>query len=193
MQKLIFPGRPKAKVSKTVGIIVNIRRFVPSDILLKIYYSLIFPYTHYGIVAWGQAAETHMNKIILLQKRVLRFIYGMEYRAHTIPLFISANILPVNMLYLKPVAAQMHDVSSGIKPSKISNLFTQSQEIHSYNTRFPNAGNYYVNKSRLNQQLSSFSRLGPKVWNNFPRSLRSLPKRSFNKNVHALLFKITQK
>ena len=45
--------------------------------------------------------------------------YDMEYRAHTIPLFISANILPVRMLYLKTVAAQMHDVSSGIALSKI--------------------------------------------------------------------------
>ena len=103
------------------------------------HYSLIFPYTHYGIVPWRQAAETHMNKILLLQKRVLRLIYGMEYRVHTIPLFISANILPVNMLYHKNLAAQMHDVSSGIAPSKISNLFTQPQEIHTYNTRISNA------------------------------------------------------
>lgn len=72
------------KISKTVGVIANIRRFVPSDALLKIYYSLIFPYIHYGIVTGGQAAKTHMNKILLLQKRVLRFIYGMEYTAHTI-------------------------------------------------------------------------------------------------------------
>ena len=102
------------KISKTVGVIANIRRFVPSDKLLKIYYSLIFPYIHYSIVTWGQAAETQMSKILLLQKRVLRFINGMKYRAHTIPLFIPANILPVIMMYLKSVAAQMHDLSSGI-------------------------------------------------------------------------------
>ena len=94
-------------MSKTVGLIANIRRFVPSDIPLKIYYSLIFPYAHYGIVAWGQAVETHMKKILLLQKCVLRLIfYGMEYTAHTIPLSISTNILPVNMLYHKTAAAK---------------------------------------------------------------------------------------
>ena len=131
-----------------------------------------------------------MNKILLLQKRVLRFIYGVEYRAHTIPLFISANVLPVNMLYLKTVASQMHDVSSGSAPSKISNLFTQSREIHTYHTRFSNAGNFFVNKSRLNQQLSSFSRFGTKVWNCLPNSMHSLPKKSLNKKIHTLLLKL---
>ena len=49
----------------------------------------------------GQAAETHMNKILLLQKRILCFIYSKEYRAHTIPQFTSANILPVSILYCR--------------------------------------------------------------------------------------------
>ena len=60
------------KIGKTVGVIANIRRFVPVEILLKNYCSLIFQYIRYGIAAWGQAAETHTNKILRLQRRVLR-------------------------------------------------------------------------------------------------------------------------
>ena len=82
----------------------------------------------------------------------------------------------------------MHDVSSGIAPSKIWSLFTQPQEIYTYNTRFSNAGNYYVNKSRLNQFQGLALKYGR---NNFPRSLRSLPKRSFNKKTHSTFIKIT--
>ena len=37
------------------------------------------------------------------------------------------------------MASQVHDVSFGIAPSKVSSLFTQSREIHTYNTRFSNA------------------------------------------------------
>ena len=62
-----------------------------------------------------------MNKILLLQKRVLRFIYGKEYHTHSVPLFISANILPVNMLYIKTVASLMRDLSSGSLPPNIAN------------------------------------------------------------------------
>ena len=46
------------KISKTVGLLVKLRHFVPRQILLKIYQSLIYPYITYGLAAWGQAADT---------------------------------------------------------------------------------------------------------------------------------------
>ena len=38
---------------------------------------------------------------------------------HAIPLFISANVLPVNMLYLKSVSTLMHDVYDDKTPTNI--------------------------------------------------------------------------
>ena len=46
------------KISKTVGLLAKLRHFVPRQILLKIYQSLIYPYVTYGLAAWGQAADT---------------------------------------------------------------------------------------------------------------------------------------
>ena len=49
----------------------------------------------YGLAAWGQAAETHPQKLLVLQKRVLRLImYFSEPRGHAVSLFITSNILP---------------------------------------------------------------------------------------------------
>jgi len=44
-------------------------------------------------VAWGQAYKSHLEKILKLQKRALRFIYFSERNQHTIPLFIDASVL----------------------------------------------------------------------------------------------------
>ena len=52
------------KISKTVGLLAKLRHFVPRQILLKIYQSLVYPYIT-GLAAWGQAAKTHLNKILL--------------------------------------------------------------------------------------------------------------------------------
>ena len=87
------------KIRKTVGLLAKLRHFVPRQILLKIYQSLIYPYITYGLAAWGQAAKTHLNKILLLQKRALRIINFSDRRDHVIPLFIDANVLPLNFLY----------------------------------------------------------------------------------------------
>ena len=83
------------KVSKTAGLLVKLRHFVPRQILLKIYQSLIYSYITYGIAAWGQAAKTHLNKILLLQKRALRIINFSDRSDDAIPLFIDANVLPL--------------------------------------------------------------------------------------------------
>ena len=46
----------------------------------------------YGLAAWGQAAKTHLQKLLVLQKRVLReFNVFFEPRAHAVSLFITSN------------------------------------------------------------------------------------------------------
>ena len=176
-------GHITSKISKTVGIIARLRYYVPTSVLLRIYQSLIFPYLSYGIVVWGHAAQTYIDQILVLHKRALRLIYFTSYRSHAIPLFISSNTIPINMLYFKSVSILMHDVFNKKTPCNISNLFNYSNELHNYNTRFSLAGNYYIKYSRCNHLLKSFSRLGAKIWNSIPQELRKVPKFVFKANL----------
>ena len=89
-----------SKLSKIVGIIARLRHLVPFNTLLSIYQSLMFPYLTFGLSAWGQAAQLHLNKLLLLQKRAIRFMNFSKPRTHAVPLFISSKILPINMLYV---------------------------------------------------------------------------------------------
>jgi hypothetical protein len=73
------------KISKVVGIIAKLRHFVPLNTLLSIYNSLILPYLTYGLIAWGQACKSHLNKILILQKRVLQLIFFANRNDHSIP------------------------------------------------------------------------------------------------------------
>ena len=54
------------KVSKGIGIVARLRHLVSFSTLLNIYRSLIKPYISCGLVAWGQAVNTHLNKIVTL-------------------------------------------------------------------------------------------------------------------------------
>ena len=139
------------KISKGVGIIARLRHFVPTSSLLKLYRSLIEPYISNGLTAWGQAANSSLNKILILQTPVLWLMHCSDSRANIIPLFVRSGVLPLNMLYFKYSAILMHDISNNRAPSKISELFVRSNMIHSHYTRFSAAGNLYVQRSRLNQ------------------------------------------
>ena len=79
------------KVSKTIGIIAKLRHFVPHHVLLTLYRSLILPYISYGICAWGHAAETHLHKLLVLQKRALGLMFFADPRTHAVPLFLETK------------------------------------------------------------------------------------------------------
>ena len=78
--------------------IAKLRHFAPSSVPTNIYKSLILPYLTYGLVAWGNASKNYLNKIVVLQKRVLRLIYFVNREEHAIPLFLNAKILPISFL-----------------------------------------------------------------------------------------------
>ena len=99
------------KVRRTVGVVARVRLFVPRTTLSNIYQSLILPYLTYGLAAWGQAAKTCLQKILVLQKRVLRLMYLFEPTAHAVPSFFSSKILPLQMLYAEKVSSIMFETS----------------------------------------------------------------------------------
>ena len=140
------------KISKIVGLLAKLRHFIPLHILITLYRSLIHPYLSYGISAWGQACKTHLNKILILQKRALKLIYFTDYRESAIPLFSKANILPVNFLFLECISNLMYDVVNQNAPPSLCKLFTSISNIHSYNTRSSRCQNLYTQYSRTTLQ-----------------------------------------
>ena len=138
-----------SKISRVVGILSHLRHSVPLNTLIQIYRPLVFPYTYYGSAAWGQAALVYLKKVFILQKRALWLMFFAGNRSHAIPLFVSANVLPLNLHYFETVRSLMQDISTNSAPQNICDLFTCSSDVHTYNTRFSDAGNFYVNKSRL--------------------------------------------
>ena len=154
-----------SKISGVVGIIAPLRHSVPLNTLIQIYRFLIFPYTYYETAAWGQAAQVY------LRKRALRLFFAGN-RSHAISFFVSANVVPFNMLYFETVLL-LHDISTNSAPQNICDLFTCSSDVHSYNTRFSDVDNFFVfNKSRLSVGLHSLSIFGAKQWNCLKLDLR---------------------
>ena len=112
-----------AKISKTVRLIAKLRHFVPFHTLLNIYRSLIMSYLTFGITCWGQVYNTYLNKILVLQKKALRFMDFVDRKTHAISLFLDAKILPVSFLYYRSTAVLLHDTHTNAAPKNLVNLF----------------------------------------------------------------------
>ena len=90
-------------ISCNVGLIAKLRHSVPRPILLNIYKSLVHRYLTYGLAAWGQACNTYLNKILIIQKRAPGLLYFTDWHDHAIPLFLEANVLQITFFYYESV------------------------------------------------------------------------------------------
>ena len=83
------------KVTKVIGIIRKVRHILNRKTLVNLYYTFIFPYLSYCNIVWGRAANGHLSRICLLQKKILRCIFNVGYREHTAPLFMESKIMTI--------------------------------------------------------------------------------------------------
>ena len=51
------------KMSKSVGVMYRLNQYLPSQTLLSIYYSLVYPYLGYGVESWYSVTKTMSEKV----------------------------------------------------------------------------------------------------------------------------------
>ena len=86
------------KVSRNIGMIGRAKFILNSDQLLLLHNSLILPFISYGLGVWGSTYVTKLNRLFILQKRIIRIIDHAEPLAHTAPLFKKYHVLKVHDL-----------------------------------------------------------------------------------------------
>ena len=95
--------------------------------LHKLYFALIHPHISYGILSWGNAGKTVLQKTTTLQKRAIRMINKKSYNSHTDPLFRSSKIQD---LYSYQSAIFMFDYTIKKCPTRLtpfSHIITKSK------------------------------------------------------------------
>ena len=85
----------KSKMSKGIAIMYKARQFLTKKALLMLYHAIIYPYMTYCIEVWGCASQTQLNCLLVLQKKITRIMSFSHYLAHTNPLFLSMEVLPL--------------------------------------------------------------------------------------------------
>ena len=60
----------RIKISKGLGILARLRHYLPSRILVNLYYTLVHPYFDYCNIIWATDYSTSLNNLFLLQKRL---------------------------------------------------------------------------------------------------------------------------
>ena len=127
------------KISKSIGIIFRSSFYLSTPSLRMLYNAMILPYLNYCNLVWGSTYKTNLQRIVILQKRVIRIVNKSYYNAHTEPIFKKLNLLKFQGIHLMHLGQFMFSFKNAILPRKFENIFTINNQIHCYNTRHANS------------------------------------------------------
>ena len=122
-------------ISRNIGIIYRLKFVLPQSTLLMLYSSLILPYLNYGLLVWGSTQQTLIEKVLVLQKRVIRVICNAPILSHSDPLFFENNILKIKDLYFFQLVQFMFKYNDDSLPYIFHDMFLKNQNVHNYPTR----------------------------------------------------------
>ena len=145
-------------MSKGIGIMYKARQFLTKKALLMLYHAYIYPYMTYCIEVWGCASQTQLNCLFLLQKKIIRIMSFSHYLAHTNPLFLSMEFLPLMKIFLYKVGLIMYKYSNNLLPECISLLYLRNDSIHEHNTRG-------CHQLRVLHGAKTLSNISARIWN----------------------------
>ena len=108
----------------------KIRSFVNRNILLNLYYALVYPHLLYAIQTWGFTFDCNINKIDILQRKVIRMLtFNDHLYGHWGPsvdvscLFKELELLKVKEIFELRLGQFIFDCLNGQSPIQFNNWF----------------------------------------------------------------------
>ena len=174
------------KISKSIGIINKLKYILPRKHLLVLYNTLIHPYLLYCNVIWGNATQSAMHRLTILQKRILRIVCKAGFQDPSSKLFKQLNILKLDDVFTLQAAIFMFKAKNNMLPPSCSHHVSLQHSESRYNLR--KRFDFFRLPYRTNIYERYIAISGPAVWESLPVNVRSTDSISlFIKNVTTFL------
>ena len=102
------------KISKNLGILFRLHHFLTLNTLKQIYYSLIYPYLHNGIMSWGNTYPSRLlkkTKVQTKQNKCIRCMFFSHNRESSAPYLKLLDILNIDSIFKLKISLLPHEIS----------------------------------------------------------------------------------
>ena len=76
----------KTKANRALGLIKYSKKYLPSDVLNKMYRGIVEPHLSYCCSVWGCCGESNISVLPKIQNRAARIVTNSPYDASAVPL-----------------------------------------------------------------------------------------------------------
>ena len=134
------------KITELSGVLKRLKRYLPGNILRTLYWSMVQSRLTYCILAWG----FNYQRLVKIQKLVMRIIANSEYNAHTEPIFKSLELLNIQRLFDLNCLKFVYRFKQRSLPSFFLPFdCIPRSDIHEHDTRYANLINVEGTRTKL--------------------------------------------
>ena len=128
------------KISRMTGTFTCLKSFVPKNILIKLYYALVFPHLNNHVIVWGSAPPSHLRLLTVRINNLLRTMLGVRWEngrplMSNNELYKQLNLLNLNSIFKINLYRLLRLLLDGKLPEFWQLLLANHVTTHSYNTR----------------------------------------------------------
>ena len=140
--------------------------------LLSLYNTMVLPHLQYCLINWGNFKGDRniglRDRLITLQKRLVRIISGASRNSHTYPIFYDLGTLRVDDLFVHSVRVFAYQAFKGLLPAGMADMIGKND--HGHMTRGARS-NFFIQRS----DCRSIKSIAPKIWNILSSDLKQSP------------------
>ena len=170
-----------SQISRALYMLSRLRNKLCFSSLNKIYYALIYPHLMYCNILWGNGYKSVIHNLFLLQKRAVRIMCNVNYRHHTVSLFMKAKILKLNDLCIYGIGLFVYKCVNDFLPNiRNSFLIRNPKTAMAYELRIKKE--FIITKFRTKLRERFIIINGPRIWQTIPEEISEVTKLSNFKN-----------
>ena len=159
------------KIAKNLGIISKLRKKMPANTILLLYYTLIYPYLNYCITIWGNSPKTHLSILIKSQNRFLRILLRLKKNDHISNFFSTSNVLHLRNIYKLRLLMLFYKLLIKTISTYFGFLLSSFLSIKTHATR--SCDIFFLPKCRTTIYRNSPFYQGMLSWNSVPTTIMS--------------------
>lgn len=151
------------KLRKSIYKFVQVRNIVDEHLLRAIYFALIQSHLQYGIIAWGASYKNELERLIKIQKKILKIMYKKPKLFPTEELFHIAKVPTINKIFTKQSLIQLY---------KNKLLGLHPEVSHEHGTRYKERKPLLHEKPRTSKTKNTAQYKALSIYNDLPRNLK---------------------
>ena len=160
----------RAKLLGVDYIIRKLHKCVPLSCLRMLYYAYFHSHLTYGMTVWGGLLKKeYINKLFILQKSVIRHMFGVNPTTHCMPLFKKLRILTLHDQLNQEYVKLIFRVSNKLLSTPVINMFKKSTGIQTRNR------NVICEKFMTSRTCNCFLVKSIKILNSMSQEIKDAP------------------